>query len=104
MIGPLTNSNYQIVYLDITFPDNFTFDENPNLSGNVYSVQIFLLTLRRLSYWAEFEEIDFEDTPINDHHALDWSGSVSYAGQISVSGRANSKDISSSNKMTLLSI
>ena len=36
---PLTNSNYQIVYLDITFPDNFTFDENPNLSGNVYSVQ-----------------------------------------------------------------
>lgn len=94
---PLTNSNYQIVYLDITFPDNFTFDENPNLSGNVYSVQNIPFDIEE-GYLIELnlKEIDFEDTPINDHHALDWSGSVSYAGQISVSGRANSKDISSS--------
>ena len=96
-LPPLTNSNYQIDNLVITFPDNCIFDENtPNLSGNVYSVQNIPFDTEK-GYLIELnlKEVNLEDTPIINQ-TLEWSGEVSYTGQISINGRANSKDINTS--------
>ena len=41
------------------------------------------------------KEVNLEDTPIINQ-TLEWSGEVSYTGQISINGRVNSKDIDSS--------
>lgn len=95
-LPPLTNSNYQINNLAITFPNNFIFDENPNLLGNVYSVQNIPFDIEE-GYLIELnlKEVNLENTPITNQ-TLEWSGEVSYTGKISINGRANSKDINAS--------
>jgi len=92
---PLKNPNY-LISLDITFPNNFIFEEDTLLDDNVYSVQNIPFDIEE-GYLIELnlKEINLKDASVINQ-TLDWSGEVSYTGQISVSGRANSKDISSS--------
>ena len=95
-LQPLENANYQIDYLEIIFPDNFTFEGDPHLTENVYSVQNIPFNVQD-GHLIELnlKEIDLKDTPVSNR-TLDWSGDISYTGQISISGSANSQDMGSS--------
>lgn len=89
----ITNANYKIDQLDITFPLGFAFS---NMAGRTYSVSnIDFNTTTGYKVELNLSEVDLSATDITEGGVLNWSGNIEYNGQISVQGTMNSEDISS---------
>lgn len=89
----MKTSSYKIDNLDITFPSNFTFS---SMAGQTYTATN--VTLDPVNgYTAEINltEIDLSQVVITDK-TLNWSGNISYSGQIIINGRMDSKNINTS--------
>lgn len=83
--------DYVINNLTINFPTNFTFG---NLAGTTYNAgsNIPFDPVNGLKVELDLDEIDLSDVTINSQ-TLNWSGQITYNGQISFGGRMDSKNI-----------
>lgn len=82
--------DYKINNLDLTFPDNFVFS---NMAGKTYSINNAVYDPNAgLVISLQLSEIDMSGVPITSG-VLNWTGNITYNGEISFGGRMDSKKI-----------